>query len=291
MRARAIGRCGRKWGQHAAGFTLTELLIVVGLIAMLIALLMPAMGKARAAANATACLSNLRQVGTTWTMYVAENRGRLPEYIFSSLGAPNTAADTWKAYWLGIADSLGVRGDALLCPAAREPIGFSYDFYFGDVANAWNGRFYPSVGTVVRMSAATYRTSSYGYNHYLVAGGPNTPSGGGGFGVDGRATHLTSVRPLGNVPVLMDSISPDFLPVNGSPQSPAPPPPNLRGTDVPLSSPFDVNHWRFLIARHGRGINVFLADGSAQWVRLDDMYMLTWKTGWMQYQLTNLPLR
>jgi prepilin-type processing-associated H-X9-DG protein len=283
MRARAIGRCGRKRGQ-GGGFTLTELLIVVGLIAMLMALLMPAMGKARAAANATACLSNVRQLGTAWTMYVAESRGRLPEYIWNTPPG-GTPADTWKGYWLGTADSFGVRGDALLCPAARDAIPFNYNFGMGTVTYAWNGKLFPVSGTVVRMSATTFRVSSYGYNHYLVAGG----TASGGFGVDQKATRLSSVRPLADVPVFMDSIYPDFMPTNGNPPvAPVSAPSDLRGANVPLSG---NEHWRFLIARHGRGINVCFADGSAQWVRLDDMYMLTWKSDWMKYQLTNLPLR
>jgi prepilin-type processing-associated H-X9-DG protein len=284
MRARAIGRCGQKWGQHAAGFTLTELLIVVGLIAMLIALLMPAMGKARAAANATACLSNIRQMGTAWTMYVAQNRGRLPEYIWNTT-SPSTAADTWNGYWLGVIDTFGVRGDALLCPAARDVIPFNYNSGFGTVEYAWTGKYWPQPSTVIRISPTMIRNSSYGYNRYLVAGG--TPIGG--FGVDGKATRLSSVRPLSDVPAFMDSIFADAQPPNGNPPAaPVPAPPNLRGSNVPLTG---NEQWRFLIARHGRGINVCFADGSARWVRLDDMYMLTWKSDWMKYQLANLPLR
>jgi len=56
------------------GFTLVELLVVTGIIALLIAALMPALRNARAAADRTTCMSNLRQVGMVMQMYRSENK-------------------------------------------------------------------------------------------------------------------------------------------------------------------------------------------------------------------------
>jgi prepilin-type N-terminal cleavage/methylation domain-containing protein len=64
--------------KRRSGFTLVELLVVIGIIALLIAILLPALRKARDAANRTGCMSNLRQLAFAFQMYLDENKGRWP---------------------------------------------------------------------------------------------------------------------------------------------------------------------------------------------------------------------
>lgn len=61
-----------------SGFTLVELLVVIGVIAVLIAILLPALAKARRSAVTLKCLSNMRQLGTGIQMYMSSNRDAMP---------------------------------------------------------------------------------------------------------------------------------------------------------------------------------------------------------------------
>jgi prepilin-type N-terminal cleavage/methylation domain-containing protein/prepilin-type processing-associated H-X9-DG protein len=69
------------------GFTLVELLVVIGIIAVLVSILLPTLGRARRAAQVTKCLSNIRQLSVAVNGYMAENRGTLPEAYFNNRDA------------------------------------------------------------------------------------------------------------------------------------------------------------------------------------------------------------
>lgn len=91
---------GGRHGRRLAGFTLVELLVVIGIIAILISLLMPALNRVRQQANSVACRSNLRQMGLYMQMYANDNRG----WLFPvERGMP----DDISQFWTNMAKGLG----------------------------------------------------------------------------------------------------------------------------------------------------------------------------------------
>lgn len=126
----------RRWTNRTApgGFTLVELLVVIGIIALLLAILLPALNSARARASDIRCAAHMKQVATALLEYATNNRNQFP---------PNNTSPAPGRLWYDkdrmgryLSDSPpaggGIKGGVLLCPA--DEIGYrSYTM------NVWVG--------------------------------------------------------------------------------------------------------------------------------------------------------
>ena len=78
MRVHFVASSAPEPRRHTRAFTMVKLLVVIGIVAVLIAILLPVLGKARAQANRVACLSNIKQLGAAILMYCNDNDGYFP---------------------------------------------------------------------------------------------------------------------------------------------------------------------------------------------------------------------
>src|SRR5690349_16408382 len=99
----------------ASGFTLVELLVVIGIIALLIAILLPALSKARAQANSTKCKAQMRDIGQQMMMYAQLSKG----WLFPpDLGANQPEGRRWPIFVL---EPYKWNPRLMLCPSDENP--------------------------------------------------------------------------------------------------------------------------------------------------------------------------
>ncbi len=138
------------------GFTLVELLVVIGVLALLMGILLPAIGRARHTAKATVDLSNIRNLQLASLSYSMEHKGALIDVGLSHGGSLANEEIAWL-------QTLQEHYETPL--ALRSP---------GDDSPHWP-RDQDGLGTPVPGSAGALRRTSYGVNNYLTTFAPLTP--------------------------------------------------------------------------------------------------------------------
>jgi len=100
-----------------SGFTLVELLVVIGIIALLISILLPALNMARVQANRVACMSNMKQMAFAWLMYGDDYRGSAPSANMVAMEQYTTTAN-----WLYVYPTGGLGFLASATPQQRDQL-------------------------------------------------------------------------------------------------------------------------------------------------------------------------
>ena len=245
-----------------SAFTLVELLVVIAIIALLMSILMPALGRVRRQAKTVLCQSNLKQWGICFSMYVDDWDGYFMQGFIEK-----EYEGAYRDYWMdALRSCYGDAGDIRLCPMATKPGSeLGVGLYGGGLSDstflAWG------VFTGAWSYAVEGDYGSYGWNGFLG----NPPED---FGIWGRykAKGLdpnwrnAAVKGAATIPVLLGHQWVDCWPDHIDE------PPLFSGQ--PWGSCSQMG--RFSVNRHNGYLNYVFLDWSVRKIGLKQSWRLKW---------------
>jgi prepilin-type N-terminal cleavage/methylation domain-containing protein/prepilin-type processing-associated H-X9-DG protein len=267
-------------------FTLVELLVVIGIIAVLIGILLPSLRRARQAAQTTQCLSNLRQLNAALIAYTQDNKNRVfpyyasnPTILWQIMVLPYVNKTASK---LDLASSdatirasvaqLQIRETIYFCPTARDPVGGALptgNDGTGTAFNCW-GPTRPATGGLM----GSYAFNGWLYRHSVPGFDDSTLVLTNALGMREWFWQLPMIGATPNIPTFSDGMWVDGWPREGD--TPPTPPATLITGDKN-----SADHMRRIcLNRHAMRVNVAFLDGHAESVDLRNLWTLQWHRQW-----------
>lgn len=244
------------------GFTLIELLVVIAIIALLMAILIPVLKRAREQAKAVACLSNLKQWALATVMYAVDYDDKM--WADSYAPGPMMPVGDWmrilQPYYQDI-------DEIRCCPIATKPCQDTHSERRGGLYNVWG-----TPGVETETSRAVY-WGSYGLNRWVTDPGDD----------DERFWIRASTKYGDEIPVILDCIHWHLRPRDTDRK---PDRPLVIFSDFPVDGQGGTQMWRCFVDRHHGAIHGSFLDGSVQKIPLPSLWNVRWYRGFQKQYYT-----